>query len=669
MVIAKVGTNGQISIYNLAGTTDVIIDIVGYYPTGSGYTALTPARLADTRTTPAPTGIRLTTGMSRSAEWMAMQAGLLSAPAQAVTLRMAFDPGRACAIGPEGVIGKQPGTCDVQITTARGTAMSTVTVITPPPRTSADRPGPNVLDVKPLYIRLSDSPDLQRDVNGTTADFAQDIADWIAVQHPGFTLRLDTVDGVPDVRTIELPITTAEFLAQWKDNIGPLPALLQQYGIRAPGSDNSPTAYTDMKRIYVGYVEAPRGQYRSPNSNIDGGCGSGTGSGLVLYYLRNLDGSECSILTRSYSGPTGDFWAGYDGIRLMIDLLPANPGCDQVLNARYSVPLPERPGSLTPVNDVIAYGYRGPRFPLTMDPTHSYYFKVTNGPGKGNPCVDIVYSPFLTEVDRRVQPSDRRAGRSFVDRPDDATGPQVRVLYVLPADVPDQGLDVDGRLNTAFATTNDWLFANGGKRVRYDTSGGQLDVGFVRLPFTEAQLWLKPYGTGQKCGTDRTCPHLSDLYEQLKSMGALTEGKIHLVVLAGAVAPMSRASGLWCAIAGGKERMGLAHLGMRRLTGGSVDCQPALVTGVPTSTNSLGLILNHELFHVLGAVGAAAPSGDGFGHIRDNPTDLMGGSSGIVQLDPGRDDYWGHGRGDLVDVARSAFLTPTAADAQYPPGW
>ena len=49
MVIAKVGAGGKISIYNLTGLSQVIVDVVGWYPPGSGYTALTPARLLDTR--------------------------------------------------------------------------------------------------------------------------------------------------------------------------------------------------------------------------------------------------------------------------------------------------------------------------------------------------------------------------------------------------------------------------------------------------------------------------------------------------------------------------------------------------------------------------------------------------------------------------------------------
>ncbi len=49
LVIAKVGSDGTVSIYNLAGAADVVVDVMGWFPAGGHYTGLTPARLADTR--------------------------------------------------------------------------------------------------------------------------------------------------------------------------------------------------------------------------------------------------------------------------------------------------------------------------------------------------------------------------------------------------------------------------------------------------------------------------------------------------------------------------------------------------------------------------------------------------------------------------------------------
>jgi hypothetical protein len=59
-VVSKVGTNGDVSLYNFAGTVDYVVDVTGYYTaagtSGSLFTSLgTPMRLADTRCAVSPT--------------------------------------------------------------------------------------------------------------------------------------------------------------------------------------------------------------------------------------------------------------------------------------------------------------------------------------------------------------------------------------------------------------------------------------------------------------------------------------------------------------------------------------------------------------------------------------------------------------------------------------
>src|SRR6478672_1991854 len=49
MVIVPVGAGGQVSLYNNTGGVDVVVDVLGWFPTGASYTGLTPARLMDTR--------------------------------------------------------------------------------------------------------------------------------------------------------------------------------------------------------------------------------------------------------------------------------------------------------------------------------------------------------------------------------------------------------------------------------------------------------------------------------------------------------------------------------------------------------------------------------------------------------------------------------------------
>ena len=69
LVTAKVGTGGQVNIYNFAGNTHVLFDVVGYFPAGGGATSLSanaaqggefvplsPARVLDTRSGSGPLG-------------------------------------------------------------------------------------------------------------------------------------------------------------------------------------------------------------------------------------------------------------------------------------------------------------------------------------------------------------------------------------------------------------------------------------------------------------------------------------------------------------------------------------------------------------------------------------------------------------------------------------
>jgi alpha-tubulin suppressor-like RCC1 family protein len=49
LTIAKVGDGGNVSLFNFAGSTDLIADVVGWFPSASSFASLQPARLLDTR--------------------------------------------------------------------------------------------------------------------------------------------------------------------------------------------------------------------------------------------------------------------------------------------------------------------------------------------------------------------------------------------------------------------------------------------------------------------------------------------------------------------------------------------------------------------------------------------------------------------------------------------
>src|SRR6187551_2488040 len=68
-------------------------------------------------------------------------------------------------------------------------------------------------------------------------------------------------------------------------------------------------------------------------------------------------------------------------------------------------------------------------------------------------------------------------GRTSLDRPDDVSGYQVRVSYVLPSDGRDEELDLNGALERSIAVTREWMFQQThGRVLRFDTCQGKLDI-------------------------------------------------------------------------------------------------------------------------------------------------------------------------------------------------
>ena len=84
LVTVKVGDGGAVTFYNLDGTTDVVVDVVGYYSgsaTAGTYTPLTPGRLLDTRSGPQHKGFStLGTGTTGS---LAVRGGTTGVPVDA----------------------------------------------------------------------------------------------------------------------------------------------------------------------------------------------------------------------------------------------------------------------------------------------------------------------------------------------------------------------------------------------------------------------------------------------------------------------------------------------------------------------------------------------------------------------------------------------------------
>ena len=324
--------------------------------------------------------------------------------------------------------------------------------------------------------------------------------------------------------------------------------------------------------------------------------------------------------------------------------------------------------SISRQDDPITYKYVGrPQPPWVMDGNRNLYFKIKSGPRAGNICDDLAYSPFWTQLDNGDQSSDVITGRSFTDQPDDSTSPQVHVLYVLPKDVKSRDFDVKGTFSDLITSTNEWLFAKGGKRLRFDTHKGKLDTTFVRLNETEGQLWMEASDKNKKCGQN-PCPTLDTLKSLLDAKGFTAPHKAYLIYYGGATVPSSRIVWPYCGY-GGHNHAAIMQVGLVDMMSGQFNCFGSNKTTLPESVNTSGLASFHELFHVLGGVGASPNSDGNYGHIKNDPTDLMGGSQGTVRLDPGNDDYWRHGKSNFVDLYNSAFMEPAEPNAVMPVGW
>lgn len=231
-------------------------------------------------------------------------------------------------------------------------------------------------------------------------------------------------------------------------------------------------------------------------------------------------------------------------------------------------------------------------------------------------------------------------GRSTVDRPDDdPVAPRIQVLYLTPSDGPDDGLDTDGTIAGSIESSQGWLDDQIGRRLRFDTYQGELDIVFHRLPRTGDEYFAEGVFIRDAIEADL----IADGFDK--------ESTIYAGFYAGPAED--------CASAFNPETLpGTTVVSYwAHVRGGEALCVPDdfRSAGDPPGTWELGTI--HELFHALGAVATCAPN-HFEGHVGDFPYDLMyrGDEPWVPDtIDVDRDDYYGHGDPDCTDVARSAY--------------
>jgi len=562
------------------------------------------------------------------------------------------------------------GTGGSTTTTVRGTTGTTTTTIKPGlPRSTVDRPGSGIWDIKVVYATLMDGPDESRDSNGQLAYVAERISEYFAKQRPGYELRFDRFGGSIDVQHVKLPVTAAEFRAKFqREGQGWeiqkfIQASMAAAGLRFSwtGEDGS-NRYGLERRMYLLFLEGPRGLKQGAEYQCGRVSELEAGALLTAVNLRNNAGAECDKVVEFESDPANKWWRmAWDAMRFIGHALLELPECHSVRAAEIAASVELRLENRLPSNDVLSNSWGHPPFAAepVMDPNGAYYLNIRSGPYVSDRCRDIKFSPFWAKDPRWHAPPLRETNsgeRTRIDRPDDSTEPQAKVFYVLPKGATDRQIDL--KLSNMNKSANEWLRSQTGRTLRWDTHQNVLDVMFVELDQTEEELWTNE--TASTSCAEVPCPTPDYLLGQLQARGLIAAHKLAVILYEGSASPVN-------------PRLGGCYAGPSMVVAYQMCISSPIETpssAVPAE-GTLGIRILHEIFHTLGAVGEGAPNGDGgLGHIKGDSNDIMAvGSRTGWEVDPGRDDYWGHGKTGFVDLNRSIFLNDPVAGAEYPSRW
>ena len=513
LVLAKVGAGGQVSIYNDAGSTQVVADAVGWVPTGSGVNTLVPSRILDSRI-----GVGAAAGPV--------------GPGGTIDVRV-------LGVGGVPAAAQQPVSAVlVNVTAAGATAPSFVTVWP----TGQARPVASSLNVGPgrtvpnlVLAKVGSDGKISLYNAAGAVDLIADVVGWV---HSFSALVPTSPNRVLDTR-------------------------VDRYF--TPGLSSQPTP-----------MRIGRGQAFRLNLGVRGIYAS-----AVLANVTVVNPSAASWVTTYPAGT-------------------ARPNASSVnFPARRDVP-----------NLVL----------LRVGNSNSVDFHLDRG--TADLIVDVVGVVGGAPLSSPVDP---QSVSSTGDLPDEAPGALVHFVYAYASDQAPVAREeaVAGAANA----TNQWFSAQtDGRLIRFDTSGGRIEVTRLRTSRTKAQM-----EAGDTIANIRSELSLAGL-GGLKAMVVFYEGTTpdgYCGVTSGTLIlmPMAR-----CAIYPGSS-------------------------GWPYDGSYL---LAHELTHLLGAVPFCAPHYLG-AHAGDSPRDVLyGGPLGRdwahLELDTNHDDYYLAGIGGCSDVGSAPYF-------------
>jgi hypothetical protein len=189
--------------------------------------------------------------------------------------------------------------------------------------------------------------------------------------------------------------------------------------------------------------------------------------------------------------------------------------------------------------------------------------------------------------------------------------------------------------------------------MRVDNYLGKIDVTFVRLGLTDAQIAANGI-------------YVRDVLEaELGTRGFNQSNKVYAVYYDG-TSTVACGGGAWPPTLVGK----VAALYLKGLPNASVPCDANKFT---TDVNKPGyreFSMLHEAVHTIGFVATCAPNHVLDGHVSDDPRDLMYAGPLTWRpsiLDINRNDYYGHYNAGCPDLAKSSYVTGVPGTTGYLP--